>query len=433
VIRGSRICTILFAVLSLQASAADISGHWSGTWTKDGNALPVTVTIEESDKGYSGSFDSDALQAAGIPFSEVTEKDGKVHMVLMADETTSTFDGVRNGDAISGTLAEGGKKGTFALTRAPASSATITTRDVTFKDGDVTLAGTLLLPATPGPHPSVMFLHGSGGEGRWANRWLATKFAEAGIVALITDKRGVGQSTGDWKTVGFEPLASDAAAGVRFLETQSEVDPKRIGIYGHSQGGTIAPLVVERAPEIAFVVASAAGGLPSADVESFNVENAIGVSSLPPSEQEDAKAFVHAIIDVGYRGHPRGELDALAAKYKSRSWYFDPPPPDDSYWKIAQSTSDFVPMIHWRKVRVPTLLLYGGHDRRVPAIASASAIRTAIANTARHERRDINVQVKIYPDADHTFTIVDPPRKSGWPRRVPDYASTVADWIKALK
>jgi dipeptidyl aminopeptidase/acylaminoacyl peptidase len=423
----------LAAMLPAQAIAADLSGTWSGTWTKDGDAVPVTVTIGKTGKGYSGTFDSDALQAAGIPFSEVTEKGGKVHIVLKDDETATNFDGVLKGDAINGTLAEGDGKGTFSLTRAPAPAATVSTRDVTFTDGDVTIAGTLILPAAPGPHPAAMFLHGSGPEGRWANRWLAEKFAEAGIVALITDKRGVGGSTGDWKSSGFDTLADDAAAGIRFLEKQQEVDPGRVGIYGHSQGGTIAPLVRERAPETAFIVASAAGGIPPAELEAYSIENSIGLPSLPPAEQEGAKAFVKAIVDVAYRGHPRGELDAAVAKYKGRDWYFDPPPAGDFYWSFARRIADFVPMEHWRKVRIPVLLLYGAHDRRVPAIASASAIRTAIATSARHERRDINVKVRIYPDADHAFAIVDPPPKGGWPRHEPDYARTITDWIKGAE
>ena len=415
------------------AHPADITGGWQGIWTKDGDALPVAVTFEKSGGGYSGWFDSDALQVAHIPFAEVREAGGKVHFVLKGDATTSVFDGAKKGNTLEGGFTEGESKGTFVLTRAALPQAAVASRNVTFTDGDVKLAGTLLLPPTPGKHPAVMFLHGSGPEGRWANRWLAQKFAVAGIVALISDKRGVGGSTGDWKRVGFEPLADDAAAGVRFLEKQPEVDVGRIGIYGHSQGGTIAPLVVERAQEIAFVVASAPGGIPPADLETYSVENSIGVASLPPKEAEDARAFVRAIVDVGCRGASRAELDTVAAKYKGRSWYFDAPPTDNSYWTISRQIASFDPSAHWRHVQVPVLLLFGAHDERVPSIQSATAIRMAIAQEARRTRSDLRVTIKIYPDADHTFTIVDPPRKTGWPRHEVDYALTITGWIQKLQ
>ena len=429
----NRLFPLLLLTLSLPAGAADLAGSWSGTWTKDNDALPVTVTIEKSGAAYSGSFSSDALQAAEIPFKEISEKRGKVHIVLKGDATTTVFDGALTGDALSSTFTEGAAKGTFALRRAAPPSAAIRTRDVTFKNGDVTLAGTLLLPSSPGPHPAVMFLHGSGPEGCWANRWLAEKFAEAGIAALISDKRGVGQSTGDWEKAGFDDLAGDAAAGVRLLQAQPEVDPKRVGIYGHSQGGTIAPLVVERAGDVAFVIASAPGGIPPADMETYSIENSIGVASLPQGEQEDSRAFVRAIVDVAYRGHPRAELDAIAAKYKSRRWYFDPPPADDAYWELSRRIADFAPPAHWRNVRVPVLLLFGAHDERVPSVPSASAIRTTLTRQARRERRNITVTVKFYPDADHTFTIVDPPHKDGWPRREPGYADTITHWVTSLR
>jgi cephalosporin-C deacetylase-like acetyl esterase len=58
----------------------------------------------------------------------------------------------------------------------------------------------------------------------------------------VFDKRGAGQSTGDWKTITYKGLADDYLAAVRFLQAQSGVNPKQVGIFGHSQGGTISPL-----------------------------------------------------------------------------------------------------------------------------------------------------------------------------------------------
>ena len=93
--------------------------------------------------------------------------------------------------------------------------------EVVFHDGEVALAGTILLPAGAGPRPGVVFLHGSGAEGRWASRFLATRFAARGVAALIYDKRGAGASTGDWRTAGFEEAwgsgANDRAGAVMVL------------------------------------------------------------------------------------------------------------------------------------------------------------------------------------------------------------------------
>jgi dipeptidyl aminopeptidase/acylaminoacyl peptidase len=410
------------------AQVGDLSGGWSGTWTRDGDALPVTATFAKTGDVWSGTFDSDALQVSGIPFKDVSDMNGEVRFRIKGDQTTTSFNGAIAGDAIAGTFTDETGNGVFALARATRTAAQVRTRDVMFQDNGVTLAGTLLTPGTPGRHPAVVFVQGSGPEGRWANRYLAQKFAERGIVALIYDKRGVGQSTGDWQNADFGALTDDAAAGVRFLRAQSEVDGMRLGVYGHSQGGTIAPLVGERVGDLRFIVASAAAGVASADVETYSVGNAIGIAKLPPDERADAESYVRALIDVAYRGKERAPLDAIAARFKGRDWFFAPPPPDSFYWSLSRRIAAFRPAAHWSRIKASVLLVYGAHDERVPPRESANAIQAALR--AGGNRR---VTLKMYPNADHTFTIVEPPHHGGWPRHEPDYAETLGNWILGQK
>jgi dipeptidyl aminopeptidase/acylaminoacyl peptidase len=414
--------TLLIATTASQVD--DLAGGWKGTWTKDGDALPITVQFAKTGNAYSGTLDSDALQVAGIPLGNVSDANARVHFEIKGDESTAVFDGLIAGDEMSGTFAEGTAKGSFALSRAVLPVAQIRTLDVAFQNRDVTLAGTLLLPATQGNHPGIVFLHGSGPEGRWANRYLAQKCAERGIVALVYDKRGVGQSTGDWQKATLEALADDAVAGIRFLQSQSQVEAKRVGAYGHSQGGTIAPLVAVHGGDLRFVIASAAAGIDSADVETYSVENSIGVKDFPPAERRDARSYIHALVDVAYRGKDRASLDAMAAKFKGRDWYFAPPPADNSYWPISREMAAFKPTEYWRQVKCPVLLIYGAHDERVPARESAYAVQAALRLAGNK-----NVTVKIYANSDHTFIIVDPPRKGGWPKHEPDYAEALVSWI----
>jgi uncharacterized protein len=191
------------------------------------------------------------------------------------------------------------------------------------------------------------------------------------------------------------------------VQSQPEVDAARVGIYGHSQGGTIAPLVAAYAGNLDFVIASAAGGIAPADCETYSVGNSIGLSHLPPVERADAQGYLDALIDVAYRGTNRAMLDALAAKLQTRDWYFDPPPPGNSWWAFSRQIAGFNPPNYWRKVRAPVLLLYGMHDERVPPLASANAIEAALKGAGNKR-----VSLKMFPGADHTFTIVDPPHKS---------------------
>jgi uncharacterized protein len=423
--RGLTIIVCLFAVISARASAQsdDLAGDWKGTWVKDGDSVSITTRFTKSGDVYSGAFDSDALQVVGIPFSDITDENGKIHFQVKGDQSATLFDGVATDKTISGTFIEGNSKGAFELTRTTLASAHVDARDVTFKSKDVTLAGTVLLPASSGKHPAIVFLQGSGPEGRWANHYLAQKFAERGFIALIYDKRGVGKSSGNWQKAGFEALADDAVAGVRFLQSRPDVDSRRVGVYGHSQGGTIAPLVAVRAEHLGFIIASSAGGIDPAAMEIYSVENSIGVSGLLADERADAQTYVRALVDSAYRGTDHGPLEALAAKFKTREWYFDLPPSDSSYWTISKQIASFKPAQYWRLINEPVLLVFGAHDERVPTQESASAMQTALGSAGNK-----SVTLKIFPRSDHTFTIVDPAQKGGWPKHEPDYADTLVKW-----
>jgi alpha-beta hydrolase superfamily lysophospholipase len=174
-----------------------------------------------------------------------------------------------------------------------------TTEDVRFTNGDATLASSLDIPKGPGPFPAVIFLHGAGPEIRWgASRFFADYFARRGIAALICDKRGTGESTGDWRRSDFDALAGDALAAVRLLKTHARIDPKKIGIYGHSQGGTIAPLIASRSRDIAFVISAAGGAIPMWQSEIQSLRTQVRARGVQGESLARADAFIDQTVAV---------------------------------------------------------------------------------------------------------------------------------------
>ena len=400
-----------------------IVGSWSGYWTRQGDTLAVTMEVRSADSGkYLATFSSERLRVEGIPFLSL-DRTGccGVVMVLRGDASTTRFEGTLQGDTIAGTFEEGGNRGTFSLRRSAHGPAT-RSEEVTFTSGVSTLRGTLVVPGTAPPWPAIVMTHGSGAEGRWANRYLASRFANAGIAALIYDKRGVGGSTGDWRTARFEDLADDAAAAVAMLSERPDIRRERIGIYGHSQGGTILPLAAERARHLAFLIASAASGVPTDSAERYSVRNAIGVRQLSTSDAADANRFVEALVDVAYHGAPRNRLDSLVAAYAGRPWMFTLPAPDNSYWRFSHEIATYDAPLHWQSVKVPVLILFGDADERVPPEPSIAAI------TAVLKRTGAPVRVCTYPHADHTFRV----RREGdaWPRNADGYLDDLVAWTR---
>lgn len=129
-------------------------------------------------------------------------------------------------------------------------------------DDAVPLAGTLTLPAGPGPHPAVLLLHGSGPLDRDGNTArlrmdlgapLAAALAAKGIATLRYDRRGAGGTPGDWRATGFTDNRRDAAAALSALAERPDIQADAIGVLGHSEGAVHA-MSLGAQPNVAAVV-----------------------------------------------------------------------------------------------------------------------------------------------------------------------------------
>ena len=420
-------CLIALCVNTSAVWAQDrFDGNWLGWWTKVGDTLAVTMHVQR-DPGtgrYTANFDAERLRVSGIPFDSVRfEGAGTVRLTLRGDRTTMLFAGTLRGDSLFGTFREGEGQGRFAFERAELVDRAFDEREIAFANGSTNLAGSLILPLTGDSLPAVVFLHGSGAEGRWASRFLALQLARHGIAALIFDKRGVGGSSGDWRQATLDDLAGDDSAAVARLLQEPRIDRRRIGIHGHSQGGTLAPLVAVRSSHVTFVIGSAAAGVPTDSTEIFSILNSVFPRAATAGDSAMARSYVSEMVAVAYHGRPRQRLDSLVTALRDQRWFFAPPAADNAYWSFSRLFGQYDPLAWWARVRVPVLLLYGSDDQRVPAAESAARISSAVLLNTR--RADITV--RILPGADHTFRL--PPGPSGWPVTAPDYIASLLNWL----
>ncbi|MFV2177358.1 alpha/beta hydrolase [Actinomadura sp. LOL_016] len=154
-------------------------------------------------------------------------------------------------------------------------------------DDGTRLAGTLTLPAAPGPHPAVLLLHGSGPLDRDGNtpklrmnlgRAVAAALAERGIATLRYDRRGVGETPGTWRTTGFADNRRDAARAVRVLAAHPEIRSDAVGVVGHSEGAVHA-MALGALPEVRAAVLLA--GYARRGEDAFRWQAAAILGSLP--------------------------------------------------------------------------------------------------------------------------------------------------------
>jgi pimeloyl-ACP methyl ester carboxylesterase len=402
-------------------------GKWQGTMSRQGADVAVEIDFECMDADLRASFTSLPQRAMEYPFDSAKQNENQVDLVLGGD---TYFSGMFDERELTGTFKDGDGSGTFHLERIADGQLPYSDTDVVFRNGDVTLSGSLYIPRGGGLHPAIVMLHGSGPETRWgANRFWADYFGRRGIAVLIYDKRGSGKSTGDWKTADFNMLAGDALAAVGFLQHQAGIDPKKMGIHGHSQGASIAPLIASQSKSVAFVLADAANGVPMWQSEIFSQQAYVRDLGLKGDDLVNAERFVERAVQVERTGSGREALirEHAAALQSGQAWAKETAPPEeDSYfWKFFPRIANYNPADYWRRVTVPVLIVEAGKDERVPVDSSVAAIQQALK-----EARNSDYTIVVFPTAPHTFV---ERAKSGepfrWPCITSGYADLLASWV----
>jgi dipeptidyl aminopeptidase/acylaminoacyl peptidase len=297
-----------------------------------------------------------------------------------------------------------------------ASSPAATAEAVRVPVAGATLAGTLIRPRGAGPFPAVVVISGSGPATRNGGRrfpiyrFIADHLAARGIAVLLYDKRGVGGSTGNWRRESLEGRADDVAALVRWLGRRGEIDPRRIGLIGHSQGAYVAPLVARRAA-VAFIVMLAG-----------------------PAESVRAQALTYEALEASRRG-----VSAAAVRGRVRRL--------DLILRAASTLGplcralgvsyicyvvDYDPRPALATLRVPVLALFGALDTQVPPDRNAAALGAWLRAAGNDD-----VTIVTLPRANHWFaeaqegTTREFLAEEFTPRFVPGFLDTLRAWILA--
>lgn len=418
---------LLGLVGSSSLAQKSIEGHWEGAMIREGAELPVSFDFTKEAAGLTASFNSPTQRAMGIPLSKVSHTATKVRFELVGDITTFIFDGELTGDTITGQFREGEATGTFSIKRVDAKPPTFKQEQVSFRNAEVTLSGTLLLPLAKGPHPAVVFLHGAGSESRYGARFLAEYFTRYGIAALIYDKRGVGKSTGDWKRSDFNDLAGDAIAGIHLLQQIKEINPKQIGLYGHSQGGMIAPLIASRSKDVAFIMSGAGSAVPVYESEINSITNQVRAQGISGKELAEATEFIKAWVSVMRTGQGWEQFDSTTEKARGTKWFpmLHMPPKDHWIWAFHKRIYDYNAADYWAQVSIPVLVIYGERDLYVPLAQTFLNVDRALSKA---KNRDYTILV--LPRASHAFNIE---REAGepfeWSHLAPGFPDLLTAWI----
>jgi uncharacterized protein len=309
---------------------------------------------------------------------------------------------------------------------------------VQFASGDLALAGTLILPEGSQPHPAVVLFHGSGLQKRdlITARW----FAAEGIAALAYDKRGVGESGGDFRKVPFMELCDDGLSAIKYLKSRKEIDAKRIGVWGLSQGGWLGPLAASRSADVAFVIAVSGPGVSPGEQMIVYYANELREQGMDEGDVREASTVRRDIWSYMSSGLGYEKTKAELDDARTKRWYsqakvqqddsFGPlPTPAElgkpvgrsAIWFKREAVYDPVPAL--RALRVPALFLFGNHDQLIPVDESVAVIQRVLAED---KHRDFTIWV--FPNVDHEMRLVT---REATGAIDPEYLKTMHDWLSA--
>lgn len=418
------ILILTFVLTSSAIFGNEILGDWNGLLKVPGAQLRVVIHIVKTENGYTATMDSPDQKATGIPVAKTTFIDGVLKLEIEA--VKGSYEGTLNSNnTIRGKLTQNGQsfelnfsreivnKEVHARPQEPQKPFSYYTEEVKVENekDKITLAGTLSLPKKEGSFPAVILITGSGAQNRDEEILghklflvLSDYLVKKGFAVLRMDDRGFGESTGKFKDATTLDFVNDIQAGVAYLKTRNEINKKKIGFIGHSEGGLIAPMIAADSKDVAFIVLLAGPGLRGDKLllrQNEDLQRQSGVS-----EKEIQKNF--EILKGAYDLVIASSVNDEKFK-KSIETYFESKLGAENVDTTKQYTAfvtdnwgyNFLkinPATYLEKVKCPVLALNGNKDLQVAAEANLEIIKKTLAKAGNK-----NVTAKILPDLNHLF------------------------------
>ncbi|GHT36920.1 alpha/beta hydrolase [Bacteroidia bacterium] len=403
---------LVTVLVSFSAFGQDVSGQWNGTLKVQGVELRLVFNINKTAAGgYTSTMDSPDQGAKGIPVSSTSFANGTLK--LSAANLGIEYEGTLDADGdINGTFKQGGLSLPLVLSQGaakerprpqePVKPYPYREEEVSFenKEDGVTLAGTLTLPEKGSLFPAVVLISGSGAQNRDEEVMghkpflvLADYLTRNGIAVLRYDDRGTAASTGNFKTATSFDFSKDAEAGVNYLLARKEIDRKKIGLIGSSEGGMIAPMIAARSKDVAFIVLLAGPGIPGDRLLLLQQELiGRGYGTGEQDVQKQVAVYRKAFELIRNSTQPEKLAADLTSHFQEALKETPSVKPEQvseegfirqqvreatTPWMQYFLTYDPVPALE--KVQCPVLAINGAKDLQVPPKINLDAIRQALS------------------------------------------------------
>jgi uncharacterized protein len=305
---------------------------------------------------------------------------------------------------------------------------------ITFKSNGYNISGVLVKPHNKEPYPTVLILHGSGPhKHNLVSYKIHTNiFTRAGFAVLTYDKRGVGESEGDFENATYKDFIDDAMAGIKYLKTRSDIDINNIGLFGSSEGGWFTPQIANTFENISFVINRCGPPLSWEQTNLFELENELIAENFSEKEITEVLSLRKRVWDY-YRKASKDSAFAMGSERKllnkELEKYNDidkeiplpgklPKYEQNSYIDLAYDFS-YNPIPYIKKSKIPMLYIFAENDQNVPTL---QAIDTLNSITKKYKK---DITIKVIPNIKHSLQKWTNILRIGYTK---DYLESLSNW-----
>lgn len=450
--------SLLFIYVSFYAQS-NLLGFYKGNINIMEQNLEIEIEFKSADNVLTGIMNIPAQNAKNLLLNNLKNDKDKISFQIMEAPRSAVFDGVVNADSIYGTFTQLSFKGTFVVRKAEKKEEIIIKKDyieeeVLFNNGNINIAGTLSYPKNRSNLPAVILITGSGAQNRDSEVFgfklyaiLADYLTKNGIAVLRCDDRGVGGTSGSVQESTSEDFAGDVVAAFNFLKSVKVIDSHKIGLYGHSEGGIIAPIAISSLNDVAFAVLVSAPAVSGEEIIYKQVE--LILRSNNASEDEIKTAIQHnkEIFNLIKSGASADSLKNLIATQVKAEMLTMP----EENKKQIKDMDAFIQSIvdsniriysnNWfnfflnynpapilQNVKCPVLLVFGGMDKQVDATQNRSILEQNLKLGGNSK-----VTTLLFENANHLFQLA----KTGSPNEyskleknyIAGFLEQITEWI----
>ncbi|MCJ8164802.1 prolyl oligopeptidase family serine peptidase [Pontibacter sp. E15-1] len=420
---------IAFAIFSCkrnpETNEGEKKGNYSGIIEYGNFSDKILFEIESDSINFKVFFTSLEQNANRIPLQNIEVSGDSINFKLQSDFYTYSFRNkwIENNSKLRGSLSVDTITIDYTLVKESLdNSNTPKSEEISFESNGLSLDGTIWYPSNKSSQ-ALVIVTSSGNADRSASRAEAILFARMGFTTFHYDKRGTGNSEGNWEVATIEELSADDIKAIKFFSDKSGIPLKEIGIKGSSQGATKIPYILSELENLKFGIAVSCPGvsLLKSDLNywiNINTE-AIG------NEIEAATAFQRKVFEFIAGKLSRTDLEKALDNEKSESWFSNIWVPNLDEIQMDKKLL-YSPIPYFETTKQPVLILQGTLDEIIPS-NSHELISNALTKSGNN-----NFKIILLEGASHSMHYVGESDFPYWSKLHPDYLKTIENWIDSV-